>query len=840
MVVTHTKPDFDALASLALARLVHPGARATVTGSIEPQLESFIHLYRDQLDLEPMADIDLNTVTELIVVDTCDPERLGPVAKLIGRVPITLYDHHPLPEGAIPAARGRHQQLGATATILTLLLASKHVSIPAELASLALIGIHEDTGHLRYASTRPEDCEACAYLLRCGASLRLMQEFLREPYQPEHQAFLLRLLDVAQRHGVHGYDVVTACLEGEQYLPEVAPLCNQLLEIHGADAALVVTEMEGRTLVIARARGETIDVGAALADAFGGGGHPSAAFAKSEAPVRETLELALSAFARHSGRAETAATLMSSPVKTVDADATIAEAQALLLRYGHNGLPVVGSGGRLVGVISRRDLERALRHNLGDAKVAGFMAKDVITAAPDASQRELERLIETRNIGRIPVMNNGELVGIVTRSDLVAARHQRLAPKASPEEQTAVEVLDSLPPAAREVLSLVAAGPISGTLYLVGGTVRDALLAVGMQDLDLVVEGDSAERLASLLHRRLGGKLSCHFDFGTCTVELPSGLVIDIATAREEYYPRPGSLPEVSPSTLRKDLSRRDFTVNAIAVRVAPGQAVLVDPFGGIRDLRSRVLRPLHSLSFVEDPTRIIRGARLAGRFGLSFHRDALAQLELALKPDVLAGLSSSRLRAELQLTVAEPRVGPVLEVLDQHGALSAMYGLKLDAELLQALDRQRSAAQLPDESYLLALLVTLEPKRLELHRRRFHWSKRLTDAALQLRAVRSTGEIGDDQLDQLDPASKALIKAFGGELRERIERYEALPRRQKLRGQDVLDLGLAPGPAVGAVLRAVAEARADGEVASYEDELELARDLVRQRTQAAAKFDRE
>jgi tRNA nucleotidyltransferase (CCA-adding enzyme) len=825
LIVTHQKPDFDALASLALARLVHPGAKLAVTGSLESQLEAFIHLYRDQLELIDASQVNLDEVRELIVVDTSDPARLGPFESLVGRVGVTLYDHHPRPEAPIPAARGRQQPLGATASILTLLLKSKGIVIPPEIASLALLGIHEDTGHLSYASTTPEDHEACAHLLRMGANLQLVSEFSREPLKDEHQAFLGKLLDVARSVEVQGFTVVTASLEREEYLPEIAPLCNQLLELHGADAALIVAAMEGKTMLIARARGDGIDVGAALQEVFGGGGHKSAAFAKSDAGLEESLARALEAFSRHARQGERAETLMSAPVKTVRDKASVAEAQALLLKYGHNGLPVVDEAGKLVGIISRRDLERALRHELGSAKVRGFMSKGVVTAAPTASLRELERLIEQHNVGRIPIVQGGNLVGIVTRSDLLRARHRpRLV--LSPSEAKARAVLDTLPPAAHEALEVAREVLGAGRLYLVGGTVRDALLGIGMQDLDIVIEHVPAERFTSALQQRLGGKLSCHFEFGTCTLILPSGLVIDVATAREEFYRHPGALPDVTPSTLAKDLARRDFTVNALAVAVAPGAPHLIDPYGGLADLERRVLKPLHALSFVEDATRILRGARLAGRLGFRFHDDALNQIDVALHPRLLAKLSASRLRAELLLTLAEPRVAPALEHLERCGALKAMFGYRVEPTLAQ-LDAERQRREIPDESYLLALLLSLPEREVEAHRQRFHWASRLIDTRRRLAEVRQSRLLSLEAFESLSEAAREVVRALGDDLALQLVRYETLPKRPKLRGQDVLDLGLAPGPAVGDVLEAVAEARARGEVKSYHEELELARALV-------------
>ncbi len=844
LAATHLDPDFDALASLALARLAHPGAVAVVVGELNERVGDFIHLYRDRLEFKHVStledkDINLDDVDELIVVDTSAPDRIAPFDALLGRVPVTLYDHHPRGEGAIAAAGGIHKTVGATATLLTLLLKSRGVSIPADLASLALLGIHDDTGDFSYALTRSDDHEAAAHLLGAGANLEVVNDFAGERYSDAQRELLSRLLRFVREEEVNGYRVVVAGLElgnHDDYLPGVAPLCTELLEIHGADAALVGIEKKGKVHLVARSRGNTVDVGAALAKAFGGGGHPGAASAGSEKSLQEALEKALSAFSRHSRPARTARDVMSRPVRTVQADATIKEAQDTLIRHGHNGLPVLDGAGELVGIISRRDLERAGRHGLARSKVSGFMTKEVVTAIEKTPLRELEALVETHDIGRVPILRAGKLVGVVTRTDLIAARHagrgpaQGLVPSPANRAQ---EVLESLPSAALEVLekSKTFAG---GALYLVGGTVRDALLRTGMQDLDLVVEGGSAEALGKTLREALGGHLMSHADFGTCTLELKSGLLVDIAGAREEFYVRPGALPQVSPGTLRKDLARRDFTVNALALRLAPEPAALLDPFGGLADLEARVLRALHPLSFVEDPTRILRGARLAGRLGFAFHPVMAEQIPLGLEPAVLRGVSPSRLRGELLLTLAEPRVAPALELLETCGALRAMFDMHLNASpptlgMFKTLDALRQDGPVPDESYLLLLLLSVPDAHIEAHRETFGWPKRLVDARTTLQEAARTHVFPEEKLEAATPALKAALKALHPALRRAVERAEAVSLRPKLRGQDVLDLGLSPGPEVGTVLRRVAAARLKGEVGSFEEELELAHSLVRE-----------
>lgn len=825
LVVSHAAPDFDALASLALARVLHPGAVIALQGGLTPQLEAALNLYRDHLQPLSPDELELSEVSELIVVDTGEPERIAPFDRLLGQVPVTLYDHHPRSERAIAAAHGLRRELGATATLLSLLIASRNLPLSPELASLALLGIHDDTGSFSYPSTRAEDHQAAAFLLQQGASLDLVGQYLSERYDETQRRFLREMLGSSEEVMVQGWRVVVAQLESSDYVPGLAPLCSQLLELYSAEAAFIIARMDDKTLLVGRAAG-LFDVGRTLSQAFGGGGHPGAGFARSELPPNSARAKLLAALEPQPRSTLTARELMSSPVKTVRESDSTETAQALLSTYGHNGLPVVDAGGRLVGIVTRRNLDKAMRHQVTGAPVKAFMSPRVVTATPETPLHDLEALLEQHAIGRVPIVNAAapnDLVGIVTRSDVLRAHHPPKREASGPER-----LLEQLPTAALHALDAASEHLQQGRLYLVGGTVRDALLGVGLQDLDLSLEGWTAPALAQRLQRQFGGELSCHFDFGTCTLRLPSGLLLDLATAREESYQHPGALPTVRPGNLRSDLARRDFSVNALALRLEPGPEELIDPYGGLADLKEKRLRTLHPLSFVHDPTRILRGARLAGRLGFHFEEATHAQIPAALEDGVLAQVSASRLRSELELTLAELQVRPALEVLDETGALAAMFGLRLNEALLGALDAARREGEVPAESYLLALLLELSEAEREAVIRRFHWPRRYLEVLGRLEVIRRSGTLEAAQLPRLGRAERSLLRALDPKLKLQLEALEQRQGEPQIRGQDVIDLGLPSGPAVGEVLSQVAEARRDRVVTSYQEELELARNLVR------------
>lgn len=352
--------------------------------------------------------------------------------------------------------------------------------------------------------------------------------------------------------------------------------------------------------------------------------------------------------------------------------------------------------------------------------------------------------------------------------------------------------------------------------YLVGGVVRDLLLGQPSRDLDVVLEarvaGTRMSEFAPTLQQQLGGTLSCHETFLTCTLALPvehGGQTLDLATARSEYYPHPGALPVVTPSDLARDLGRRDFSVNTFALGVAAPHPLL-SVKGAQEDLEAGRLRSLHEQSFADDPTRAVRGARLAGRLGFAYDAPTADSLQRMLDAEHYRTVSPERFKNELLLTLAEPTAAPALTVLAASGVLSACYGLT-DTPLIAGLDsfRTKFAERVAPESYVLALLTALPETAAAAHVRRFSWPQRLLRAR--------------NRLLQGEPPRSDSERAVARVLQPSL----MSAGYAQVQGRDVLSLGLSAGPEVGAVLKAVAKARTDGRVASFAAELELAQRLV-------------
>lgn len=261
--------------------------------------------------------------------------------------------------------------------------------------------------------------------------------------------------------------------------------------------------------------------------------------------------------------------------------------------------------------------------------------------------------------------------------------------------------------------------------YLVGGVVRDMLLAGKasvQKDLDLCTFS-AGETVAKHLKERFGGELSSHPRFQTATLSLPN-LSLDIVRCRTETYLQPGALPTVRPSDLLRDLNRRDFTVNTFALPLQePTHTVSVA--GATADLQNKLLRTLHPHSFLDDPTRLVRGARFAGRLGFSFAAPTRGELRGVLASETWRNASPGRYKRELELVFSEPEVGAVLGVMASTGLLAPLYGLVL-SPLVAALDTLKAQENVPPASYLLASLLYLTDEAAKAHVLRFSWPLKL------------------------------------------------------------------------------------------------------------------
>ena len=364
--------------------------------------------------------------------------------------------------------------------------------------------------------------------------------------------------------------------------------------------------------------------------------------------------------------------------------------------------------------------------------------------------------------------------------------------------------------------------------YLVGGPVRDRMLGVPTSDLDVAVVGD-AVTVAQKLAADIGGRLTVHQRFGTATVDTPS-ITIDLVTARRETYRAPGALPDVEPGGIEDDLGRRDFTINAMAMPLPAATGELVDPHGGRSDLDAGLIRALHPGSFRDDPTRILRAVRYAARFGFAIESETASLMSDALAARGLSTVTGDRLRHELERTLQEFDPTAPLRLADDSGVLSAIH---------PAL----TARHLPDDGAPVTLLAWLAVMAWPLSADEgaalgarlnapSDWTRVIGDTARVRAMAPALGRSTKPSqvcalLDGLAPdALRAAIVMADSQVADPVRRYlsEWWSVAPRLRGADLLALGVPAGPAMGEALRELRRARLDGETHSVPDEQELAR----------------
>ncbi len=944
IILCHTTADFDTVgAAVGLARL-QPGSRIVLTGGAHPAVRDFLALHRDEYPLLERRAVNPQKIRSLAVVDAQRRDRLGKAAEWLDLpVPIQVWDHHLNIESDIPARERHIAAVGATTTLIVEKLRQldeeKLGKLPAVETTVMALGIHVDTGSLTFDHSTPRDALALAWLMEQGASLAAIAEYVEQSLSPRLQELLITALRELKTETIYGYTVSWVLLETEGYIPGLSGLASRLLDLTESDALILGSRYplkqsgDERLTIIGRSRISGTDLNQ-LFQGFGGGGHTRAASAiLHEGDFTLLFGQLIEKLKMQIPRPPVARDLMSSPVRTIRPETTINEAQRILLRYGHAGLSVVDSTGKLVGVIARRDIEIALHHGFSHAPVKGYMTTNLKTITPETLLPEIESLMVTYDIGRLPVLSGDRLVGIVTRTDVLRQLHQDKAigdhgvpigPKRPycPLPESIEEMLShSLVPEQRQLLNHAAqlAEQRGWHLYLVGGAVRDLFLQsawteaesdisakeergkesggageqgsggaeknfsppprspgaphppspILLSDIDLVVDGfnEAADAAAGVeLAKELqklypAARLDIHGQFQTAALlwhkdPVLDSLWVDIATARTEFYPYPAANPEVEASSIRQDLYRRDFTINALALRLTGNgrggdmaaatrsdrSGIILDFFGGLLDLQDRRIRVLHSNSFIEDPTRIYRAVRLAVRLGFHIDPETENYIRNALECGIYHYVQDSnsrapaletRLKSELKYILEAPYWQPALKLLGDLGALKCIHPqLQLSRELWRQIRLCERALKWfdPEKNFphwqlrLEVLIADLAPEyrgKVATNLQLTHDSiQRLTNLHQISQAVQKLPELNRPSeivllLRYYDICTLILIAVKFPKVRRHIWRYLSRWRHIKptLDGNDLKALGYKPGKQFKPMLDRLLAATIDGEI---------------------------
>lgn len=879
VITTHVNADFDGLASMIAVSKLYPEGLLVFSGSQEKLIRDFFVQTTSYLyGFKKLKEVDLNRVGRLILVDTRQTSRIGKFSEILNRenLEVHIYDHHPDSDDDIVVYKnGRYEPgndfkfsvgtvvikpLGSTTAILTEFIKERGITITPEDATVMALGLYEDTGSFTFSSTTPEDLEAAAYLLRCGADLNMVSDMITKDLSSEQISILYELIQSARIYTIHGINICIASVSLDRYVGDFAVIVHKFRDIENLNVVFALARMEDKVYMVARSRVPEVNVGE-IAAYFGGGGHASAASAtirdKTIIEVENRLWEILRSYIRPAPQAKD---LMTSPPICVDANAPVKDAEELMLHYNINAVPVLQDG-KLVGILSRQTAEKAVYHGFGDAPVHTYMHRDIAVVGPEQSILDIQKPLIEQHQRILPVVEDDRVVGVITRRDLLKYLVEERATEPTTlngtpigEKRRQKNILslmkERLPEYIIELLKQMGevGKELNYGIYAVGGFVRDILLRQHNLDIDIVVEGDGIA-FAQTFASRHGLRMRAHKKFNTAVLIFPDGLKVDVASARMEYYQYPAALPVVEFSSLKMDLYRRDFTINTLAIDIHPERfGQLIDYFGGQRDIKEKVIRVLHSLSFVEDPTRILRAIRFEQRFGFQINRQTERLMRNAVQMGLLERLGGYRLFHELQHILSEENPVSAIKRMSEFRILSVF-----SPNLAWNEKKERIFKNLKDVIswyelsffnetlerwwvYFLGLFYGLSREELESIVKKLDLTPKKRERFLG--AYEKINEILKIVKTFSDPAPSVVYRHFQGceteelllvmaivedeSLRRMINQYMTSYRYEqpKLRGQDLKEMGIPPGPFYRKILTELLYARLDGIVKTKEDEI--------------------
>jgi len=362
IIVSHPGADFDSLASMVAASKLYPDARMVMLGGMDIGVREFYALYRDMIPVLLFRHIEPTSVERIIITDTSKLSRLRLVKDLLEsvNVEVILYDHHIDEEGEVKADFSYCFRYGSTTTILVMEIAKRNIELTPEEATLLCLGIYEDTGNLTFSSTTAEDLDAVKYLMTSGANLGLVRRYISHELSPDQKVLMQKLTLNTRDILINGIRIHFATASIPRYVDEIAFITSKIQELENADAIFVLVEIRGRVYVIGRSRITPVNV-AHILSYFGGGGHPSAGSAMlKDADHHKVLQELISILKEELRPYVIARDIMSSPVHTVAPGIMIEECRDEMIRSGHSGLIITDDKGRLEGLITRRDVDKAI------------------------------------------------------------------------------------------------------------------------------------------------------------------------------------------------------------------------------------------------------------------------------------------------------------------------------------------------------------------------------------------------------------------------------------------------------------------------------------------------
>ncbi len=868
LITSHYNADFDALASMVAASKLYKDSVLYMPWDLSKAVKKFFTFYKNMLPLKREKEVDFSLVDRVVIVDAMMRVASPELKKFIDEKnpEVIIYDHHFMEDNLdIKAARMIKINYGACTTHMVQELIENKIEISKDEALLYLLGIFSDTGSFTYTNTKPGDLKMAAYLMEKDINMKLFSDFLKENFETNQIKLFNRLVKNMEITNIKGYKLIITFARFKEYIQQVSDVTGHIMSMNSGDAIVSVTQMGNKIFIVGRSREPKIDVRKVIQE-MKGGGHRSAAAGvipvKKGVSIKKIKNQVYEGFIRSIEDRYTVTDIMSSPVKAVEVHTTLNDAYKICIRFNHSGLPVIREG-KLSGFITKEDLEKGRMHGFGNIPVGGYMSTNVITVESDTSIMEAQRLMLKNNIGHLPVIKDGKLEGIVSRKDMLEYLYEEKPVKREKivfmerNENIDTLLIQKAGKQAYDFIRMIGmyADQYEINAYLVGGFVRDIFLSKKDLDLDITVEGDGM-KFAEFLAEKLSGTYKGFDRFKTGKIFLKNGYSIDITSARSEFYEYPAALPDIEFTPIRYDMYRRDFSINAMAIQINKDHfGKFIDYFNGYEDLQAGIIRTLYNMSFIDDPTRILRAVRFETRHGFTIEPNTLRFIKETLKHNVFDSLPGERLFDEIHILLEEENPLKVFKRLDAIGVLTRLSPeLEINSKTEKLYDRGFYAHSfatlfLGEHSYspeMLNLIILLQSvsseeaiKISDKFRLKNEWKKALVDAK----------EAGTKTLEMLErPGIKEsriyhMLRVFGIEtllyfkaltedksIVKKIVRHILHLNNIKLEitGKDLKKLGIKESPLMGEILAKVKEAKIDGKIKNRKEELDFVKKIMK------------
>lgn len=865
IITSHIGLDFDGFASCILLSKLYKNSFVYLPGALEGKLRHFIVKNQKYLT-NVIYEIDLEKVKKLIIADTSSKNRLPHVLELLENLnsnSIIVYDHHGKDVSNIISDLQYIQQTGATTSIVVSQLIESNIELTSFEASIGLLGIYEDTNFMSFPGTTSYDLNAAGWLMEQGGDLLQVNSILKTKFSKRQIELLNKVITGLERFSFKGRDIAISTFESEKYEADISSILHRVMELEDLKLFFCIFQLDNKTYLIAKNNYEDLDLKKLMGLTFKGGGHSFVFTANFKKKTIFEIKKQVDEIVATIPSLIKAESIARPAVYTLTEFDNVDTAFNMMNRLRINSIAVKNCDNEVIGVVLRQDIDYAMSHNFEKMLIKELMNVEVFYVDANADIEEIRDTFLTSNRKLVFVKMKNNLTGIITRteafkrvlihnsSSVKKISYKHRFKKMLPEKY--IKIFDVVSNTAEE---------LNTEIFIVGGFVRDLILRKKNFDFDFVVTYDGI-KFAKKLAENLNAKCVQHEKFNTALIIMKDGTRLDIATSRFEYYKKPGALPTVAKGHLYHDLYRRDFSINAMAIslnRVDFGQ--LIDYFGGRKDLKERTIRVLHSLSFVDDPTRLIRAIRFKNRFKFKIGKTTESLMKAACSNKVYHNISGFRFVKEMSVLFSEENASIVFNDLEIFQVLHFIdEKISIDSyirDLALKIDSVISWHKLLFKTseinywilYVFGILIHLKSKdilnvveKLNLLKKQvnllFKYKKTIRYLELFFNSIKSD-DCKDSKLysafKEIEPEILLFAVAYfeNEKHKKMISKYITYLVDFKLliNGDDILKYGIKKGPEIKTILDKVTEISIDNKIFDKKSQLKILKEEIKKDAQ--------